>query len=206
MGQSSPEEHPCKVFPSGSVRAAPHTGGSRCCRSGRAGAAPQPPSAGGRAAAPGPPRGPAARAEHTLTLALPWAAQLRAQRERVDCLVDDVVQEYHSGFNKSIHNYSQILVRFTQAKEQARRPPTPPPLPPWPPVPPVFSAVQRWSCSGGGGRRRRPLQQGGSSPAGPGQGRRLRPERRARRRFRARRASCAAAEQQRCAGWLMTGL
>ena len=35
-------------------------------------------------------------------------------------LVDQVVQDYHAGFNKSIHNYSQILVLFTQAKEQAR--------------------------------------------------------------------------------------
>ena len=48
--------------------------------------------------------------------------QLRAQRERVDVLVDQVVQDYHAGFNKSIHNYSQILVLFTQAKEQARIP------------------------------------------------------------------------------------
>ncbi len=55
----------------------------------------------------------------TLTL-LPWLAQLRAQRERVDRLVDEVVQDYHAGFNKSIHNYSQILVLFTQAKEQVR--------------------------------------------------------------------------------------
>ncbi|KAK9837523.1 hypothetical protein WJX81_008555 [Elliptochloris bilobata] len=44
--------------------------------------------------------------------------ELRAQRERVDVLVDQVVQDYHAGFNKSIHNYSQILVLFTQAKEQ----------------------------------------------------------------------------------------
>ena len=52
----------------------------------------------------------------------PGLRQLRAQRERVDVLVDQVVQDYHAGFNKSIHNYSQILVLFTQAKEEARPP------------------------------------------------------------------------------------
>ena len=49
-------------------------------------------------------------------------AQLRAQRERVEELVDDVVQAYHNGFNKAIHNYSQILRLFSDAKEQAHPP------------------------------------------------------------------------------------
>jgi hypothetical protein len=32
--------------------------------------------------------------------------------------VDQVVQGYHSGFARSIQNYSQILHLFTEAKEQ----------------------------------------------------------------------------------------
>ena len=43
--------------------------------------------------------------------------QLRAQREKVEELVDDVVQTYHSGFNKAIHNYSRILHLFSESKE-----------------------------------------------------------------------------------------
>ena len=46
-------------------------------------------------------------------------AQLREQFETVDGLVDDVVSTYHNGFNKAIHNYSQILQLFAQAKAQA---------------------------------------------------------------------------------------
>ena len=42
--------------------------------------------------------------------------QLREQYETVDGLVDDVVATYHNGFNKAIHNYSQILQLFAQAK------------------------------------------------------------------------------------------
>lgn len=44
--------------------------------------------------------------------------QLRAQRERVEDLVDEVVQAYHNGFNKAIHNYSRILHLFSDSKEQ----------------------------------------------------------------------------------------
>ena len=44
--------------------------------------------------------------------------QLRAQRERVEDLVDDVVQSYHNGFNKAIHNYSRILRLFSESKDQ----------------------------------------------------------------------------------------
>jgi hypothetical protein len=44
--------------------------------------------------------------------------QLRSQRERVEDLVDDVVQAYHNGFNKAIHNYSRILHLFSESKEQ----------------------------------------------------------------------------------------
>ena len=45
--------------------------------------------------------------------------QLRAQRDRVEDLVDDVVQSYHNGFNKAIHNYSRILRLFSESKDQA---------------------------------------------------------------------------------------
>ena len=47
--------------------------------------------------------------------------QLRAQRERVEDLVDDVVQSYHNGFNKAIHNYSRILRLFSESKDQVER-------------------------------------------------------------------------------------
>lgn len=33
---------------------------------------------------------------------------LREQRDAVEELVDDVVQGYHNGFNRAIHNYSQV--------------------------------------------------------------------------------------------------
>ena len=45
--------------------------------------------------------------------------QLKAQQETIEQLVDNVVQGYHSGFNKAIHNYSQILHLFSVAKDQA---------------------------------------------------------------------------------------
>ena len=48
-------------------------------------------------------------------------SQLRSQRERVEDLVDDVVQAYHNGFNKAIHNYSRILHLFSESKEQVLR-------------------------------------------------------------------------------------
>lgn len=36
----------------------------------------------------------------------------------MDGLVDDVVATYHNGFNKAIHNYSQILQLFADTKAQ----------------------------------------------------------------------------------------
>ena len=42
--------------------------------------------------------------------------QLRAQRDTIEELVDEVVQGYHNGFNKAIHNYSQILQLFADCK------------------------------------------------------------------------------------------
>ena len=33
--------------------------------------------------------------------------------------MDDVVQSYHNGFNKAIHNYSRILRLFSESKDQA---------------------------------------------------------------------------------------
>lgn len=44
--------------------------------------------------------------------------QLRQQFVTVDGLVDDVVATYHNGFNKAIHNYSQILQLFADTKAQ----------------------------------------------------------------------------------------
>lgn len=42
--------------------------------------------------------------------------QLRGQRDTIEGLVDEVVQGYHNGFNKAIHNYSQILQLFSNCK------------------------------------------------------------------------------------------
>lgn len=42
--------------------------------------------------------------------------QLRGQRDTIEGLVDEVVQGYHNGFNKAIHNYSQILQLFANCK------------------------------------------------------------------------------------------
>ncbi|KAL4452048.1 hypothetical protein ABPG75_007710 [Micractinium tetrahymenae] len=44
--------------------------------------------------------------------------EMREQRDTVEGLVDAVVEGYHAGFNKSIHNYSQILRLFTDARMQ----------------------------------------------------------------------------------------
>eukprot|EP00249_Psilotum_nudum_P022594 c28576_g1_i2 orf=370-3636(+) len=38
---------------------------------------------------------------------------LREQRDAIEDIVDDVVRGYHNGFNKAIHNYSQILRLFS---------------------------------------------------------------------------------------------
>ena len=46
--------------------------------------------------------------------------QLKSQQEAIEGLVDTVVQGYHSGFNKAIHNYSQILHLFSVSKDQVR--------------------------------------------------------------------------------------
>ncbi|KAG0614993.1 hypothetical protein M758_5G006700 [Ceratodon purpureus] len=52
-----------------------------------------------------------------LTSRNPEAAleQLREQRDAIEELVDDVVRIYHNGFNKAIHNYSQILRLFSES-------------------------------------------------------------------------------------------
>ncbi|KAL3138889.1 hypothetical protein ABBQ32_005714 [Trebouxia sp. C0010 RCD-2024] len=42
--------------------------------------------------------------------------ELREQRDTIEGLVDEVVQGYHNGFNKAIHNYSQILQLFANCK------------------------------------------------------------------------------------------
>ncbi len=47
-------------------------------------------------------------------------AQLRQQRETIEGLVDDVVECYHNGFAKAIHNYSQILQLFSDSKAHVR--------------------------------------------------------------------------------------
>ena len=59
----------------------------------------------------------------TYWLLLSWlpcllCPQLRDQRAHIEELVDAVVEGYHGGFNKSIHNYSQILRLFTESKLQ----------------------------------------------------------------------------------------
>ena len=54
--------------------------------------------------------------------------QLSVQRDAIDGLVDEVVEVYHVGFNKAIHNYSQILANFADSKNQV---PTLPAF--WPP-------------------------------------------------------------------------
>ena len=46
------------------------------------------------------------------------ALQLREWRETIEDLVDEVVDCYHSGFAKAIHNYSQILDLFSESKLQ----------------------------------------------------------------------------------------
>lgn len=55
-------------------------------------------------------------------LLLPWPSvlptQLREQRAATEELVDAVVEGYHAGFNKSIHNYSLILRLFTESRLQ----------------------------------------------------------------------------------------
>eukprot|EP00884_Botryococcus_braunii_P010678 jgi/Botrbrau1/19611/Bobra.0035s0088.1 len=46
--------------------------------------------------------------------------ELKAQHGRIEELVDEVVQAYHNGFNKSIHIYSQILRLFSDSKDQVK--------------------------------------------------------------------------------------
>ncbi|KAJ6892852.1 hypothetical protein NC651_025918 [Populus alba x Populus x berolinensis] len=45
------------------------------------------------------------------------AQVLKEQSEVVEDVVDEVVQSYHSGFNKAIQNYSQILRLFSESAE-----------------------------------------------------------------------------------------
>ncbi len=44
--------------------------------------------------------------------------QLKLQQETIEQLVDTVVQGYHSGFNKAIHNYTEILRLFLVSKTE----------------------------------------------------------------------------------------
>ena len=46
------------------------------------------------------------------------SAQLQEQRAAIEALVESVVEGYHAGFNKSAHNYSQILRLFTDSRQQ----------------------------------------------------------------------------------------
>lgn len=55
---------------------------------------------------------------HKHLYSLLFALQLKGQQEAIEQLVDNVVQGYHSGFNKAIHNYSQILHLFSVSKDQ----------------------------------------------------------------------------------------
>uniref|UniRef100_A0A6N2M0X2 Exocyst complex component Sec8 n=1 Tax=Salix viminalis TaxID=40686 RepID=A0A6N2M0X2_SALVM len=45
------------------------------------------------------------------------ARVLKEQSDVVEDVVDEVVQSYHSGFNKAIQNYSQILRLFSESAE-----------------------------------------------------------------------------------------
>ncbi|KAJ6901796.1 hypothetical protein NC651_019539 [Populus alba x Populus x berolinensis] len=45
------------------------------------------------------------------------AQVLKEQSDVVEDVVDEVVQSYHSGFNKAIQNYSQILRLFSESAE-----------------------------------------------------------------------------------------
>ncbi|GFR46534.1 hypothetical protein Agub_g8125, partial [Astrephomene gubernaculifera] len=44
--------------------------------------------------------------------------ELRDASERLGCQLDAVVEGYHAGFARSIHNYSHILQLFGESKEQ----------------------------------------------------------------------------------------
>lgn len=60
---------------------------------------------------------------HAAALSLPLTTlpQLREQRAAIEEMVDAVVEGYHAGFNKSIHNYSLILRLFTESRLQVGR-------------------------------------------------------------------------------------
>ena len=44
--------------------------------------------------------------------------ELRSQRDKVEALVDIVVEGYHSGFNRALHSYSRILALFSESRYQ----------------------------------------------------------------------------------------
>ncbi|CAD7697878.1 unnamed protein product, partial [Ostreobium quekettii] len=44
--------------------------------------------------------------------------ELKGQKERLERLIDSVVDVYHNGFNLAIQNYSQILQLFSGSREQ----------------------------------------------------------------------------------------
>lgn len=46
---------------------------------------------------------------------------LRERRDRLDHAVDQVVRSYHVGFSQAIHNYAQILKRFSEAQAAANK-------------------------------------------------------------------------------------
>ena len=46
---------------------------------------------------------------------------LRERRDRLDRAVDQVVRSYHVGFSQAIHNYAQILKRFSEAQAAANK-------------------------------------------------------------------------------------
>ena len=45
--------------------------------------------------------------------------ELTASKNRLESLIDSVVDVYHNGFNLAIQNYSKILQLFSESREQA---------------------------------------------------------------------------------------
>ena len=46
--------------------------------------------------------------------------ELTAAKNRLEGLIDNVVDVYHNGFNLAIQNYSKILQLFSESREQVR--------------------------------------------------------------------------------------